>query len=125
MANTAVSTHAGLDSLDELRSGLGQTAWKLMNAARTKALGGSVRDLKTLEWGIASGRTDFDPVMSAINHVLLMMDTEEPLLAPMVQSMMGALEHLGGNSGLEKGALVIGAQIVGGLPPPGVVVTAQ
>ncbi|KAL0632378.1 hypothetical protein Q9L58_008739 [Maublancomyces gigas] len=113
-ASTANKPHTALDSLDQLRSGLGHTAWKLAGAARAKALaGGAVCDLRTLECGVASGRMEFDPVMRAINQVLLMMEMEEPLLEAMVQSMMAALEYLGGNTGLEKGALVIGAQIVG------------
>lgn len=75
-------------------------------------------DLRTLECGVASGRMEFDPVMRAINQVLLMIEMEEPLLAAIVQSMMAALEYLGGNSELEKGALFIGAQIIGELVLP-------
>lgn len=115
-ASAADRTHTALDSLDQLRSGLGHTAWKLAGAARAKALGKEVVcDLRTLECGVTNGRMEFDPVMRAINQVLLIMEMEEPLLGAIVQSMMAALEFLGGNSGLEKGALVIGAQIVGGL----------
>lgn len=113
-ASAANKPPTALDSLDQLRSGLGHTAWKLAGAARAKALvGGTVCDLRTLECGVASGRMEFDPVMRAINQVLLMMDQEEPLLEAMVQSMMTALEYLGGDAGLGGGALVIGAQIVG------------
>lgn len=112
--DTVERSYAGLDSLEQLRSGLGRIAWKLLSAARARAVDGTVRDLRVLECGVARGRLELDPVVKSINHVLLIIDTEEPLLAPVVQGMMVALEHLGGER-LEKGALEIGAQIVEGL----------
>lgn len=106
--------YSGLDSLEQLRSGLGRIAWKLLSAARARAVDGTVRDLRVLECGVVRGRLELDPVVKSINHVLLIIDTEEPLLAPVVQGMMVALEHLGGKR-LENGALAIGTQIVEGL----------
>lgn len=114
-STNTVRPQAGLNSLEQLRSGLGCTAWKLLSAARARAVDETVRDLRALECSVAKGRLDFDPVVKSINHVLLIIDTEEPLLAPIVEGMMVALKNLGGNR-LEMGALAIGTQIVECLP---------
>lgn len=110
-STNTVRPQARLDSLEQLRSALGCTAWKLLSAARARAVDETARDLRALECSVMKCRLDFDPVVKSINHVLLIIDTEEPLLAPIVEGMMVALENLGGNR-LEMGALVIGTQIV-------------